>query len=126
MAHSAIHFSVGILAATALSAPSLARAFAARRGLAAAVGRWLVWSYALGLYAVIPSLLRRAGAGETFCRGWWMNLFLFHPLLAHWRGGTVVAAAALACTFALQYGVLLGALRIASRRRPAQPSPPCR
>jgi hypothetical protein len=117
VAHSAIHFALGVAAGTALSAPALSRAFARSRKLAMPVLRWLLFSYALGLWAVVPSLLRHAGIPESFCGGWWMNLFLFHPLLARYHGGTVVASATLLACCAAQYALLLAAIRLQMRRR---------
>lgn len=116
MAHTALHFSMGMGIATAVSLRPLVRAWTERRGLAAATARWLALSYALGFYAIVPSLLSRAGCAPELCRGWWMNIFLLHPWLTALKpGGTVFGPLALLACFALQYLFLLACVRRVSR-----------
>lgn len=112
MAHTAQHFSLGMATATAACALPLAHAWAARHGLAAATGRWLALSYGVGLYAIIPSLRRRAGCPDSLCGAWWMDVFLFHPLVTNLKaGGTILGPALLTACFAAQYLFLLAAIR---------------
>lgn len=118
MAHSALHFSAGLLAGMTVFAPAVAVAFQRRRGLSRTVGRWIAVSWALGFFAIVPSLLHAAGAPPSFYGGWWMNLFFFHPLLNRLdRGGYLVGAALMGLCFAAQYVVLLAAIVRMSQRR---------
>jgi len=99
-------------AGTAVAAPRLWRQWRARRPMAAAIRRWLLWSYGLGLYAVIPNILLRCGLPDALCRAWWANVFLLHPLLdAMGAGGMYKGAAATAALFATQYLLILAAIR---------------
>lgn len=115
MMHSTLHFSLGMLLATALTCrPVIA---ACRRGgaLAAPLRRWLLAAYALGLYAIVPNLLRRAGITHDICEGWFMNVFLFSPLLNRMmQGGTISGPFVLGLFVAAQYAVLLWAVRKAT------------
>ena len=121
MTHSAIHFSLGALAATGLCLPSLARRFRSTgTPLARPLLKWLVCSLGAGLWAVVPAILLHAGVPAAFCHGWWMNVFMLHPLLFRLNlGGTIVATAMLAFCFAVHYGLLLCAVRIAEKRQAA-------
>lgn len=112
MAHSVIHFSAGLLIGAAAGLPRLTWNWRRREKLAPAVGRWLVQSYATALFAIVPSLLRLVGLPEKLCSGWWMNLFLFHPLMNQMiRGGTIAAAFLIIVLPACQYGLLLFLIR---------------
>jgi hypothetical protein len=112
MAHAAIHFSLGLLLGTFLMLPGVIARW--RRGgtLASPMGRWLLVSYAFGVWAIVPSLLARAGVPGSLASGPWMNLFLFHPLVRHLHpGGTIIGLFVLFLCFALQYALLLAAIR---------------
>jgi len=112
VAHSAIHFAVGMAVGSAVAARPLARAWFSGGAIAGRLAQWLALSYALGLYAVVPALLRRAGVPAWVCEGWWMNVFLLHPLItALMAGGSVVGPTVLGMSIASQYTVLLVALR---------------
>ncbi len=118
MAHSGLHFAIGMAAGMAAAAGPLATAWRARRPLAPAARLWLLASWGLGLWAIVPGLARYAGVPDAVCDGWWMNVFVFYPTLnaaLPWKGVPMAAAALLAC-FAVQYGVVLAAVR---RARPA-------
>ena len=118
MTHSAIHFSLGALAATGVCLPSLLRRLRTGTPLVGPLLRWLCWSLGTGLWAVVPALLLHAGLPAAFCHGWWMNLFILHPLIYRLNlGGTIVATAMLVFCFGLHYGVLLFAVRSAEKRR---------
>ena len=82
MAHSALHFTVGAALGTAWHGPGLLRAWRAGKPLAGRFRRWLMLSYALGAFAVVPSLLGWIGVPKAVCRHWLMNVFLLHPLIA--------------------------------------------
>lgn len=123
MAHSALHFSLGMLLGTGVFLPRVVRLWKAGNNTARACARWLVGSAVLGVYAIAPSLLRRAGVSDSFCGGWWMNLFLFHPVVQKMKaGGEIFAQALIVFLFATQYVVLLAAIRRRIRRRPESAS----
>lgn len=110
--HSTIHFSVGMLLGTALTYRPVLVAWQQGRRVAPPLRRWLVVAYALGIYAIVPNLLRRAGLPHHLCEAWFMNIFLFSPLfnrLIHW--GAMPGQFILSMLVAAQYSVLLWALR---------------
>lgn len=125
MTHSAIHFALGAAVAAAAWLPAVARNWRAGAPLAEPTGRWLLATYALGLWALLPALLRHAGLPAAWCDGWWMNVFLLHPLLSGLHlGGALVGAAALGAVLLAQYGVVLLALaRTSARRNLTAPTP---
>lgn len=112
MAHAALHFSIGLAAGMALQAPPLRKAWNRSQELAPAVMRWLLVSWALGTWAIIPSLLRYAGLPEAFCHGWWMNLFLFHPLINQLGPhGTIIGGVMFVTGFTFQYAMIVAAIK---------------
>ncbi len=117
MAHAALHFAAGMTVGMLLLAPRLKRAWHERRQLYCAVKWWLLAAWGLGLTAIVPSLLRYAGLPESFCAGWWMNLFLLHPLINLLLPQNLILASLLfSGLIALQYLVILAAiLRLPSR-----------
>ena len=116
MAHAALHFSLGAAAATAVVLPRLAARARAGAPLSGEFLRLWTLSGALGLLAVAPPLLRRAGLPEAFCEGWWMNACLLHPLISRFvRGGETAAPLALGAVLGFQYALVLAA--IVRRRR---------
>jgi hypothetical protein len=118
MAHSALHFSIGMAAAMLVFAPPVISALRRRCELARTVGRWIVASWALGLFAIVPSLLHAAGAPPALYGGWWMNIFFLHPLINRLdHRGYLVGAMLMGLAFAAQYAVLLAAIARAPRRR---------
>lgn len=111
MAHAALHFTAGMIVGMAALTPALRRNWQAGRKLAPAVMHWLLASWGTGLWAIIPSLLRYAGLPESCSGGWWMNLFILHPLInQHGPHATIIGAACLAVTFVLQYTVIVAAI----------------
>ena len=112
MAHAALHFSVGMATGMTLMAPPLLRAWRARAALARPVTRWVAGGWALALYALGPSFLRHLGLPAAFTDGWWMNVFLGHPLLNHLvRHGDNAATVLILAGFGFQYAVVLACLR---------------
>ena len=111
MAHAALHFTAGMVVGMVVLAPMLHRNWQAGCKLAPTVMSWLLGSWGTGIWAIIPSLLRYAGLPESFTGGWWMNLFLFHPLINH-RGphATIIGAALLVGTFITQYTLIVMAI----------------
>lgn len=117
MAHAALHFAAGMLVGTAIAAPRLRRAWRARRELAPAFARWLAWSWGGGTFAIVPSLLRYGGIPDWICGGWWMNVFLLHPLINRCLPpATLAGTAAFLGLFAAQYALMLAALARIRRR----------
>lgn len=111
MAHTALHFAAGLAIGMAIQSPVVREAWNRGRGLAPAVMRGLVVSWGLGLWAVVPSLMNYLGVPHAICTGWWMNLFLFHPLINRWGPhATILGAAALTAGFIAQYAMILAAL----------------
>ena len=124
MAHSALHFSLGMAVASLFCLPSLLRAWRARARLAAPFLKWILLTWALGIYAVIPGILRRLGAAEAVCDGEWMNIFLFYPALnALIPRGTILGIFAIALAFSLQYFILVAAIRRQSQSPPPERNP---
>ena len=125
MAHSAMHFTIGLAVGTAAFLPSVARALRRRDAVAPALARWIGASWALALFAIVPSLLRHLGVPDRVCSGWWMNVFLFHSFANRWKaGGMLIGELGVAACMTLQYVVLLVALRRVSmrEREPSTPS----
>jgi len=120
MAHSAIHFSVGMIVGTIITLKPLICAWRCGGRLAGRLAKALTTSYALGLYAILPSLLRHFGLSERYAGAWWMNAFLLHPLLSKLKaGGTVLGPVVLSLCFAAQYLCLLAIVRrFEKARRP--------
>jgi hypothetical protein len=115
MMHSTLHFSVGMLLGTALTCRPLLAAWKRNGGLAAPLRRWLVVAYGLGVYAVVPNLLRRAGAPHDTCEAWIMNLFLGSPTLNRMmQGGAITGPFVMGALIAAQYALLLRAVKRAS------------
>ncbi|NQT93339.1 MAG: hypothetical protein HQ559_11310 [Lentisphaerae bacterium] len=123
MAHSAFHFSLGMIVGTGALFPGVVRALRKGTKTAPAYARWLVGSASIGIYAIVPSLLRRMGVPPRVCDGWWMNLFLFHPAVQKMKaGGEIFAQGLIVFLFAAQYIALLFAIRTGVRREPVLPS----
>lgn len=111
MAHAALHFTLGMAAGMAVLAPAVRRAWRGDGSLATALGRWVLGAWAGGFIAIVPSLLRYAGLPPGFCGGWWMNVFLLHPLINALLPQSVIAGGvAFMGTLAFQYGMILAAI----------------
>ncbi len=119
MAHTAVHFTVGAAVAAAWALPSLIHAWRRGEPLAASFRGWWALTWILGVLAVMPPLLRRAGLPESWCESVWMNFFLLHPLIARLpiRGG-LAGPLMLLGVFGVQYALLLAALIRSTRHRP--------
>ena len=112
MMHSTIHFSLGMLVGTALTCRPLLAAWKRGARVGPLLRRWLVVAYGLGLYAIVPNLLRRAGVAHAVCEGWLMNMFLFSPALNRlMQGGTISGPFIMGALVAAQYVILLQAVR---------------
>ncbi len=118
-AHVYLHFAAGMAVGALLGFKPLLTRWYLRRSLHPGFAVWIVTTYAAGGFSLIPSLLRLLGAPEAFCRGWWMNAFVFHPLLDRLRpgAGMLVGQTVIVGILATQYILLLMAL--AAARKPA-------
>lgn len=118
MAHSTLHFTLGMALGTSMLVRSVLPGFTSARESAALFGKWLIVSYALGFLAIVPNLLRSIGVPEIICGGWWMNIFLFHPLVDKVKtGGMLIGEVGIISCFVLQYALLLAALRVRLHKR---------
>ncbi len=112
MMHSTLHFSLGMVIGAGLSYRPLREAWRRRAPVAPLLRRWLVVSYGLGLYAIVPNLLRRAGVAHDLCEAWFMNIFLFSSALNHLvQGGNIYGPFVMGLLVVSQYVTLLWALR---------------
>jgi hypothetical protein len=111
MMHSTLHFSLGMVAGTALTYRPLLDAWRRRAALAPHLRRWLIMAYGLGVFAIVPNLLRRAGVPHELCEAWFMNIFLFSSLLnSSIQGGTIYGPFVMGLFVVSQYLTLLWAL----------------
>ena len=118
MAHSALHFAVGTGLGMLAFARPVYRNWRGGARLSEPLGRWVLGSLALGVFALAPGLLRHLGLPESFCAGWWMNVFVFHQLLNALKpGGLLVGEIALVACLSAQYVVVVAAVVSARRRR---------
>lgn len=120
MIHVTVHFALGMAVGMVLSAPRLARAWRGGCPVARHAARMLAWAYGIGLFAVVPNVLLNLGLPPAVCSGWWMNLFMLHPLIDQLgHGAAVTGQAACGLLFAAQYALLVLAVhRAAPRPRP--------
>lgn len=108
MAHAALNLGVGILAGTVWG---WGRARQKGQAPSRALGALLLRAYGLGLWALIPSLLRCIGLSVRVTGHPLMNLFFLHPILDRWqKSDTAVAALLLTGLFALHYVILVRAV----------------
>lgn len=116
MAHSAMHFGIGLAAGTASGLPFLRAAMKEETSRNSRI--WLTISYLLGAIAVVPSFLGTIGIPESITSGWYMNVFLLHPLIDHLKsGGKLVGETLIVTCFLFQYFMMLVLLRRAMRKR---------
>lgn len=124
MTDSTLHFALGMLTGMILFIHPVIRNKIAGRKLAPAFKTWLIMSYCLAVFAIIPNILRRIGVPDTICNGWWMNVFLLHPLINGLKnGGMVIGRIGIITCFTIQYILLLTAIRLQLHRQPAHNQP---
>ena len=117
MAHSAVHFAFGMSIGTILSMPQLIKTWWREQPASRTTAQWLILSWSLGILAILPGLLRRAGLPNTFCDGWWMNICLFYPLINILKsGGFILGLIGITFLFFLQYSTIMVAI-IKTRKR---------
>lgn len=125
MAHSALHFSAGMLTAAIWAVPALIRARLSGKPLANRFLAWMLLGLALGAYATVPAWLGRLGIAASLRHSPWANVFLFYGWIHAWKpGGRTSGPVLLSLLFGMQYAVLL--LAILDRKRRKRPGAPRR
>ncbi len=120
MAHANLHMAAGMAAATAVMAWPVVRAWHRQAAMARPVAWMLLSSYALGLWAIVPSLATSAGLPAGIHHAWWANIFLGHALIDRRNdGGLLVGELVMVAVLAFHYAVLVAALARARKRRDA-------
>jgi hypothetical protein len=118
MAQSTLHFAFGMAIGSAWALPALWRQWRKGSPVAAAVARWLLLAYGLGLYASVPSILRRVCDSAEWTTGNWTLIFLLYPLLERLNTPSIaLGELAIAACFATQYMLILLAIRRAHTAR---------
>mgnify|MGYP001185576214 CR=1 FL=1 len=111
-AHVTLHFGLGMLLAMFITASRLRSDWTTEAHRSRSLGRWLLIAYLGGIYAAAPNLMYGIGVPESICNGWWMNIFLLHPLIDGVKpGGMLIGQFLLATAYLFQYVVALSALK---------------
>ena len=112
MAQSTLHFAFGLAVGSAWALPSLWRKWKQLAPVAGAVARWLLLAYGIGLFATLPSILRRITSGADWATGAWTHVFLLYPLIERLDMPSIALGEfAIAACFAAQYAIILLAIR---------------
>ena len=117
MAHSTLHFSLGwILGSLAFFVSSLQ--IWLNGCMSDWFKKWFAWSLAFGIFSVIPGVFILFGMPKSFCTGWWMNIFVLHPLLDELKpGGITLGPLLLGACLGGQYMLIVAALWYAKLKR---------
>lgn len=116
MAHSAMHFGAGLATGTVACLPFLKEAL--KTDTSRNAGYWLAAAYGLGCFAVVPSLLGLLGVPESITSAWFMNIFLFHPIIDYLKsGGKLIGETLIVSCFLFQYSIMLLLLWQTKKRR---------
>jgi hypothetical protein len=111
MAHANFHMAAGMATATMITLWPVVRAWRGNTALAPPVGRMLLASYAIGVWALMPSLLTTIGFPQHIHRAWWANAFLGHAVISERvRGGLLIGELVLAAVITFHYVVLVAAI----------------
>lgn len=121
-AHVYLHFSLGLLLGAFISFKGVLRSWSLRQPLAKPIGWWILCTYCGGFFAIIPSVCRLAHLPEAFCRGWWMNLFVLHPLVDQLMAGRglLVGELLIVGIFGMQYMVIILTIIAVKRKKRSQ------
>lgn len=118
MAQSTLHFSAGMLAGTICIIRRLLENLRTRKPLSGIIGKWIILSYTLGIYAAFPAILRRLGLPQSLTDGWWSNIFIFYHLIEKLHLPSIALGELLSASiFAAQYAVILFAIYQLERNR---------
>lgn len=107
MAHSAMHFGIGLTSGALAGIPLIYRALHRKLSSASAARQWLLISYAAGIAAVFPALLNRIGIPETITSSWPMNIFFLYPFINLRPGGALIGEMLIVTCFLFQYFMLM-------------------
>jgi hypothetical protein len=100
-----------MLVGSAYMLPRLWRKWKQDSPLAKTIGAWIIISALLGVYATLPSILRRISVDSEWITSWWVNVFLFYPLIEKLNSPSIVLGElCTALTFATQYTIILLAI----------------
>ncbi|MDT8390799.1 MAG: hypothetical protein RRC34_09865 [Lentisphaeria bacterium] len=118
-AHVYFHVALGMILGAVIGFKPVLESWYHRRRLAQSLGRWILWTYVGGTFAIAPSLCRMVHLPEAFCRGWWMNIFVFHPLVDQLmdKRGLLIGELLIVGMFGTQYLTLLTAIFHAGKRK---------
>jgi len=118
MAHANFHMAVGMSVGVVATLVPVARAWLAKAPVARPVARLLVISYALGVWALVPTLVSAAGGPAGIHHARWADLFVLHASIdAREPGGLLKGELIITTLVVLQYALLVAAL-VRARRRP--------
>ena len=126
MAHSILHLAIGLTLGTIYMLATAPVIFVNQEPASRHLRKCLLLTAGLAIWSVMPNLCRRVGLPESFCAGWWMNIFFLHPFLDSVKtGGKIFGVAWTALCFAFYYVVLLVGIRNARslNKVKSQPSP---
>ncbi len=119
MAQSTLHFALGMTVGSLWVVPAVLRHWKKQLPLTRVIGRWLLLSYGLGLYATLPSILRRISSGAEWATSGWTHIFLLYPLIEKLNAPSIgLGELAIAACFSAQYGLILLAIHRAKGLRP--------
>jgi hypothetical protein len=119
MAQSTLHFALGMTVGSLWAVPGVLLSWKKHLPLTRVIGRWLLLAYGLGLYATLPSILRRVSSGAEWATGGWTHIFLLYPLIEKLNAPSIaLGELAIAACFAAQYGLILLAIHRAKGLRP--------
>lgn len=112
MADRSLHFGFGMVLGVLVVVPRLVRSWRSGEMVSRDLSRLLVVSCGLGVLAIVPNLLHKAGCSITFCSGWWMNVFVGHHLLGKLKpgGGALIGQILITACFSMQYVLVFAAL----------------
>jgi hypothetical protein len=112
MAHATLHFSAGLITGSLLAAPVVRSAWRTNRPLCLPILGLMLSAWIVGIWALVPSFCRHMGLPERFVGGWWMNIFLFHPIIAGFMRRSMFAGSVMmAAVLAYHYLLILLAIR---------------
>lgn len=119
MSHSTLHFATGLVIGTIGGLPWIWCRIIARQPVAHIMKRWILISWTLAFIAIFPNLLGQVGVSENIVSTSWMNVFLFHTVIARLdAGGIVRGGICIIFCFVLQYSFILIAINRVRRYLP--------
>lgn len=122
MAQSTLHFSIGMLLASALTLKPVILALKQRIPASPSIARWCCASYALGLYATLPAIIRRLTQNPELGQSAWWNLFIAYPLIGKLPLPSLALGELLmGILLAAQYATILLAIHRLNKNHPNSP-----